>query len=380
MTHPATIPLRPLLILGTRPEAIKMAPLVRECLRRAPRIDPRICFTGQHAEMLRQVTDYFDIAPHLELNVMSPGQSLAQLTARCLTGIDEAIHSQRPDCVIAQGDTVSVLAASMSAFFRQIPFVHVEGGLRTGNLSAPFPEEYNRRVASISTTLHCAPTAKAAAVLLREGYPAAAVRVTGNTVIDALEWTSNRERQRDDQWRQKHAALADRQMVLITTHRRENFGAGLENICRAIQSLARDFSQVVFVLPVHLNPQVRQAVEPALAGLDNVLLLPPLPYPEFVWMMDRARLILTDSGGVQEEAPSLRKPVVVMRESTERGEAVDCGAVILAGSSCQRIVAAVTRLLTDPTAYAAMQVDKNPYGDGRAAIRIVDWLLEHFRP
>ncbi len=372
-------PLRPLLILGTRPEAIKMAPVVLESARRGEQIKPIICFTGQHDEMLRQVTNYFGISPDVDLKVMSAGQSLAQLTARCLTSLDELVAREKPDCLVAQGDTTSVLAASMVAFYRQLPFMHVEAGLRTGNLQQPWPEEFNRRVASITTTLHAAPTQRAKENLLREGVPAHQIRVTGNTVIDALLWTSERERQ-SKAWPDKYGLLQDRQMVLITTHRRENHGDGLAQICHAIAELAHKFPEIAFVLPVHLNPYVKSTVEGSLGGIANVHLLRPLPYPEFVWLMDRAKLILSDSGGVQEESPSLQRPVLVLRETTERQEAVECGAVALVGADSHTIVAAVMRLLTDERAYKSMQVEASPYGDGKTAIRIVDWLVEHFAP
>ena len=371
--------LRPLLILGTRPEAIKMAPIVLECARRSKNVQPVICFTGQHDEMLRQVTDYFGIEAHHDLKVMSPGQSLAQLTARCLTSLDELVQTEKPDCLVAQGDTTSVLAASMVAFYRQLPFLHVEAGLRTGNLQQPWPEEFNRRVASITTTLHAAPTQRAKDNLLREGIPASQIRVTGNTVIDALLWTSERER-KSPVWPDRYGFLQDRQMVLITTHRRENHGDGLAQICQAIGELARRFPETSFVLPVHLNPYVKSTVEASLGGISNVHLLRPLPYPEFVWLMGRAKLILSDSGGVQEESPSLQRPVLVLRETTERQEAVECGAVDVVGAERDGIVAAATRLLTDEAAYRRMQVTTSPYGNGKAAGRIVGWLLEHFAP
>lgn len=369
--------LRPLLVMGTRPEAIKMAPIVRAC-REDDTIEPIVCFTGQHDEMLRQVTDYFEIEPDFDLKLMTPGQSLAQLTARCLTGLDEVIQASRPTCVVAQGDTTSVLAASLAAFYRRLPFVHVEAGLRTGDLFAPWPEEMNRRVTSVVATLHCAPTQRAANQLLREGVDEANVRVTGNTVIDALLWTTERERERSDGWRQRHAYLDGQPMVLVTAHRRENHGTGLADICQSLANLARLHTSVSFVFPVHLNPQVQQAARSVLGGIDNVHLLAPLPYPEFVWMMDRATVIVSDSGGVQEEAPSLRKPVVALRDITERQEAVEIGAVQLVGSCPERIEAAVTRLLSDSGAYAAMQADRNPFGDGQAAERIVAWMAERF--
>jgi UDP-N-acetylglucosamine 2-epimerase (non-hydrolysing) len=370
------IPLRPLIVIGTRPEAIKLAPVVQACRALAGKVAPLVCFTGQHDEMLAQVTDYFDIRPDFDLKLMSPGQSLAQLTARCLIALDDVLQKAKPDCVVAQGDTTSVLAASMAAFYRGIPFVHVEAGLRTGDLQAPWPEEYNRRVASVSTALHCAPTPKAAENLRREGIAPRSIRVTGNTVIDALLVTLDRERCRDEHWRAKHAWLDGQDMVLITAHRRENHGAGLESIFTSIAALARRFDNTFFVFPVHLNPLVQEASHRLLGGIDNVRLLPPLAYPEFVWMMDRSKVIVSDSGGVQEEAPSLRRPVVALRETTERSEAVEDCDVFLVGCGSERIKAKVSSLLTNPQAYADMQVEKSPFGDGHAAERIVEWMLD----
>ncbi len=307
---------------------------------------------------------------------MTPNQTLAQLTARCLERIDQSLTRWQPHCVVAQGDTTTVLAASLAAFYRHIPFVHVEAGLRTGNLHAPWPEELNRRVADIATTLYCAPTQRAVDALIREGVSPGAIRLTGNTVIDSLLATVSHERGCAEQWQAKYPMLDDSPMVLITGHRRESFGQGFEDICRAIISLADRFTGCHFVYPVHLNPNVRGPVYGLLSGRPNVHLVPPAGYPEFVWLMDRSTLILTDSGGVQEEAPTLRKPVVVMRETTERPEAVDAGAARLTGTSCEGIISAVTLLLTNPAEYTACQVDNNPYGDGHAAERIVDWILE----
>lgn len=367
---------RPLLIFGTRPEAIKMAPVVRECRRRADRIEAVVCLTGQHREMLAQVTDYFDIRADVSLDLMRPNQSLARLTARCIEHLDEVITRYTPDCVVAQGDTTSVMAAAMVAFYRRTPFVHVEAGLRTGNLQAPWPEEMNRRFADMVASLHCAPTQRAADALLGEGVPEDRVFVTGNTVIDALLQTLQRERSDGAAWNDKYGMLGDSRMVLITGHRRENFGAGFENICTAIAALAKKFADCQFVYPVHLNPNVQEPVRRRLGGLENVHLAPPASYPEFVWLMDRATLILTDSGGVQEEAPSLRKPVLVMRETTERPEAIESGAARLVGTSAETITQTASLLLEDPQEYARWQVDRNPYGDGHAAQRIVDLMLQ----
>jgi len=325
---------------------------------------------------LAQVTDYFGLQADLDLALMQPDQTLAQLTARCFGGIDAALERFAPDCVVAQGDTTTVMAAAIAAFYRRVPFVHVEAGLRTGNLQAPWPEEMNRRVASIVTSVHCAPTKQSADNLRAEHIPERQIFVTGNTVIDALLWAVARERASDARWRDKYRMLGDRRMVLVTGHRRENFGQGFLDICRAIDLLASRFADVQFIYPVHLNPNVQEPVRRLLGNKPNVHLCEPAPYPEFVWLMDRSTVILTDSGGVQEEAPSLRKPILVMRETTERPEALDAGAVELVGTNTDRIVASVTRLLTDPQEYSRRQLDENPYGDGQAARRIVDIMLD----
>lgn len=353
-----------------------MAPVVLECRRRTDSFNPIICTTGQHREMLAQVVDHFGIRVDEQLDVMTANQSLAQLTARCVERIDEVLARRQPDCVVAQGDTTTVMASALAAFYRHIPFVHVEAGLRTGNLQSPWPEEFNRRMVTIVTALNCAPTHRAAEVLLAEGVPHEKIQVTGNTVIDALLVTIEHQRVNGTQFAKKYASLNDAPMVLITGHRRESFGEGFANICRAIATLADRFSDYRFVYPVHLNPNVREPVYRQLGGRPNIHLISPVTYPEFVWLMDRSTLILTDSGGVQEEAPSLQKPVLVMRETTERPEAVEAGAARLVGTSSEAIVEAVNELLIDPTKYAACQIEQNPYGDGRAATRIADWMLE----
>jgi len=360
--------------MGTRPEAIKLAPLLKVCERRQD-IEPIVCSTGQHKEMLAQVTEYFGLRVELDLGLMQPNQTLASLSARCLEALDRVLVEHQPDCVIAQGDTTTVMAASLAAFYRRIPFVHVEAGLRTGNLQSPWPEELNRRIAGLTTAVHCAPTRRAAQNLIQEGTPSHRVHVTGNTVVDALLWAVERERHRGAVWNERHAMLGDRRMVLITGHRRENFGQGFEDICQAIRTLAARFADVEFVYPVHLNPNVQQPVHRILGNVPNVHLVAPAAYPEFVWLMDRCTLILTDSGGVQEEAPSLKKPILVMRDTTERPEAVDAGAVELVGTSPDAIVAGVSRLLTDPVEYTRRQLDRNPYGDGKAAERIIDLVV-----
>ncbi|MCA9198986.1 MAG: UDP-N-acetylglucosamine 2-epimerase (non-hydrolyzing) [Planctomycetales bacterium] len=368
--------LRTLLIFGTRPEAIKMAPLVKECLARPDDIETIVCLTGQHKEMLKQVTDYFGIHADTDLELMSPNQTLSQLTARCVQGIDGVIEKFDPDCVVAQGDTTTVMASSLVAFYRHKPLVHIEAGLRTGNLYAPWPEEFNRRITSLVAALHCAPTQRSADNLLAEKINPQTVHVTGNTVIDALLWAVDQERANDAQWRQKFSMLGDRRMVLITGHRRENFGGGFQDICKAIAQLADQYPDVAFVYPVHLNPNVQGPVFEILGNRNNIHLVDPAPYPEFVWLMDRSSIILTDSGGVQEEAPSLKKPILVMRETTERPEAMDAGAVELVGTSIHKITDRLSALLDDPVEYAQHQIDSNPYGDGNASERIVDLMLE----
>lgn len=365
---------RTLLIFGTRPEAVKMAPVVQACRCRSRELEPIVCLTGQHRDMLQPVTDYFGIAADVHLGVMAAGQSLAQLTSRCVEGIDRVLAQFQPDCVVAQGDTTTAMAASMAAFYRRVPFVHVEAGLRTGNLEAPWPEEFNRRIAALTTAVHCAPTQLSAENLLREGIPAELIHVTGNPVVDALLWTVARERARGCWWNDKYAFLGTRRVVLMTGHRRENFGPAFRNICRAVLLLSERHAEVEFVFPVHLNPQVREPAGELLSGRPNIHLLPPLPYPEFVWLMDRAALILTDSGGVQEEAPSLGKPVLVTRNTTERPEALAAGAVELVGTATASIVAAIERLLSDPAFPATRPVQRNPYGDGRAAGRIAQLI------
>ncbi|MCA9092866.1 MAG: UDP-N-acetylglucosamine 2-epimerase (non-hydrolyzing) [Planctomycetaceae bacterium] len=367
--------MRALFTFGTRPEAIKIAPILHACRRYANQIEPIVCSTGQHKEMLQQVTDYFDIESDYDLELMRPNQTLTGLTARCLEGLDSILEQTKPDCLVAQGDTTTVMAASIVAFYRRIPFVHVEAGLRTGNMYSPWPEEFNRRVAGLTTGLHCAPTQRSAENLLREGFDPKSIHVTGNTVIDSLLWALKRERLNADCWDEKYEMLGDRRMTLITGHRRENFGGGFENICRAVAQLATDFPDVEFVYPVHLNPNVQGPVHRVLGNIPNVHLVPPAAYPEFVYLMDRATLILTDSGGVQEEAPSLKKPVLVMRDTTERPEAVEAGAVELVGTSFEAIVAGCSKLLSDPVEYAARQIDRNPYGDGQASSRIIELML-----
>jgi UDP-N-acetylglucosamine 2-epimerase (non-hydrolysing) len=359
-----------MVVYGTRPEAIKLAPVIHRFQARPDAFDLVQCHTGQHAQMLQQVCDYFGLRADVCLEVMRPNQSLAGLTSRLFEALDATLEKCRPDLMVVQGDTTSAMAASVAAFYRRLPVLHVEAGLRTGDMAAPWPEEFNRRVVSLVTAIHCAPTERAAEQLRREGCPPRTIHVTGNTVVDALLWTVDRERQRPGVWRERYPMVGLGPLVLITAHRRESFGRGLAHICRAIARLSREFPDAQFIYPVHLNPNVREPVHSALGDRRNIHLVEPAPYPAFVWLMDQATLILSDSGGVQEEAPSLRKPVLVMRDTTERQEAVDAGAVKLVGTDADRIFDESRLLLADARAYAAMQVDRNPYGDGKAAQRI----------
>jgi len=366
-------------VFGTRPEAIKLCPLV-QALRAVPGLDTQVCVTGQHRTMLDQVLAVFDVVPDVDLDLMEPDQTLAQFSARALVALDDYLVAQHPDLVLVQGDTTTVFCASLAAHYRRIPVGHVEAGLRTGDRYAPYPEETNRVLTSHLSDMHFAPTERAKANLRREGIAEEAIHVTGNTVIDALRIAVEQVRARPP----RIAGLPEdvqpgangRRLVLITGHRRENFGAGLEAICSALRNLAARFADCAFVYPVHLNPRVRGPVQRMLAGIDNVHLLEPQSYLEFVGLMDRATLLLTDSGGIQEEAPSLGKPVLVTRAKTERPEAVDAGTVRLVGTDAQQIVGAVATLLENPNAYAAMARAVNPYGDGRACARIVRILRQ----
>jgi UDP-N-acetylglucosamine 2-epimerase (non-hydrolysing) len=374
-----------LVFMGTRPEAVKLAPVVA-ALRGSDDFRCTVVATGQHKEMFRQVADTFGFAVDADLDVMRQNQTLAGLTARLLNGIDGWLDSAKPDMALVQGDTTTVLAASLACFYRRIPIGHVEAGLRTGNIWSPFPEEANRKLATPLVALHFAPTEAARNALLREGVAEDTISVTGNTVIDALRIEV--ARQLDDEairagidadLGQLLGADWTRQpMVLITGHRRENFGDGIEQICRAIATLAERFPDHRFVYPVHLNPNVLTHVNRLLGGLPNVRLIAPQNYRNFVALMARSRLVLTDSGGVQEEAPSLGKPVLVMRDNTERPEGVAAGTALLTGPKAKAIVEHATRLLTDETVYRSMATARNPYGDGYAADRIVERIRNYF--
>ncbi len=364
------------MVFGTRPEAIKMAPLAR-LLRNWPGVELFVCSTGQHREMLRQVLEAFELEVDEDLDLMTQGQTLNGLSQQLLLHLDESYARVRPDMVLVHGDTTTSFIAALAAFHRQIAIGHVEAGLRTGDLRSPWPEEANRSLTGVLADLHFAPTADARDNLLREGRSPASIEVTGNTVIDALLWM--RDHQRASQWQPAAdsplAALdSDKRLVLITGHRRENFGKGFEQICQALAELAGRYPQVQFVYPVHLNPQVRGPVHALLDGLSNIHLVAPQDYPNFVWLMDRAHLILTDSGGVQEEAPALGKPVLVLREVTERPAVLEGGTVLLVGTDPVRIVAQTARLLDDAEAYRAMNRVFTPFGDGHASEKIAQRL------
>lgn len=366
--------LKVLTVFGTRPEAIKMAPVVKALDKG---FDARVCVTGQHRQMLDQVLAAFEITPDFDLDLMRAGQTLTDVTCRVLTGMRDVLGAWRPDVVLVHGDTTTTMATALAAFYEQIPVGHVEAGLRTGNIFAPWPEEMNRKLAGAISTYHFAPTETSRTNLLREGVDPAQVTVTGNTVIDALLYV--RDRMQQDPvlsagMRERFAFLdGTRRIVLVTGHRRENFGQGFENICQALARIAGR-GDVDVIYPVHLNPNVQEPVKRILSSSPHVHLIDPLDYVPFIALMDRAHIILTDSGGIQEEAPALGKPVLVMRETTERPEAVAAGTVRLVGTDTDLIVAEITRLLDDPDAHGAMSRAHNPYGDGHAARRIVDFL------
>jgi UDP-N-acetylglucosamine 2-epimerase (non-hydrolysing) len=366
------VSLRVLSVFGTRPEAIKMAPVVK-ALMAAGGFDARVCVTGQHREMLDQVLLLFSIVPDYDLAIMRPGQSLGDITSAVLSALDAVLADFQPDIVLVHGDTTTTLAASLAAYYRQIPVGHVEAGLRTGNIYSPWPEEINRKVASAICELHFAPTEQSRDNLRGENVSDDRIVVTGNTVIDALHDVVKLI-QADDGLGATLAARfgidENRRIILVTGHRRESFGNGFERICAALARLA-ERSDVQIVYPVHLNPNVKGPVERLLGGCGNVRLLPPQDYLPFVYLMSRSDLIITDSGGVQEEAPSLGKPVLVMRDTTERPEAVQAGTVRLVGTDVALIVSSVANLLDDPAAYEAMSFAHNPYGDGKAAERIL---------
>ena len=367
-----------LVVFGTRPEAIKMAPLVH-ALMADKYFDAKVCVTAQHREMLDQVLDLFEIKPDFDLNIMKPGQTLYDVTSSILAGLQPILESFKPDVLLVHGDTATTFAASLAAYYHKVKVGHVEAGLRTGNIYSPWPEEGNRRLTSVIANYHFAPTAGSKENLLKEGVPESDITVTGNTVIDALFWV--RKKIQDDKSLAVSLAadfdflVPDKKLILVTGHRRESFGGGFERICEAIRHIAIKHPQVQILYPVHLNPNVQEPVNRLLNDLNNIFLIEPQPYLPFCYLMDRASFILTDSGGVQEEAPSLGKPVLVMRDTTERPEALDAGTVRLVGTDVDKIIFEVERLINDEQAYGVMSRSHNPYGDGAACKRIIDALF-----
>nr|WP_304528935.1 UDP-N-acetylglucosamine 2-epimerase (non-hydrolyzing) [Oceanicoccus sp. KOV_DT_Chl] len=372
-------------VFGTRPEAIKMAPVVLG-LQNDPNFFPLVCVTAQHREMLDQVLSIFDIKPDFDLNLMKPGQSLAEITSRVLHGVSDVIKETKPDIVLVHGDTTTCFAASLAAFYEGVKIGHVEAGLRTGNMQAPFPEEANRSLVGRLSNFNFAPTPAAVNNLLAENISESTITKTGNTVIDALKIATDKVKHLDEDLLEHQFGTdiinkvsdKSRKLILITGHRRENFGQGFIDLCNAIKELANNHPDWDFIYPVHLNPNVQTPVNKILNGLDNVILIKPLEYLPFVWIMSNADLILTDSGGVQEEGPSLGKPVLVMRDVTERPEAVEAGTVLLVGTNTKSITNGIENVLNDDTLYNKMATAINPYGDGKATPRIIQTLTDNF--
>ncbi|WMN61445.1 UDP-N-acetylglucosamine 2-epimerase (non-hydrolyzing) [Pseudoalteromonas xiamenensis] len=368
-----------LTVFGTRPEAIKMAPLVK-ALESDSRFEAKVCVTAQHREMLDQVLSLFKIIPDYDLNIMKAGQTLPEVTSRILLELTPVLKEFKPDVVLVHGDTATTFAASLAAYYEQIAVGHVEAGLRTGNIYSPWPEEANRKLTGALTKYHFAPTETSKQNLLAENYPESSIYVTGNTVIDALLWVKQQIESDAD----LNSTLAanfpfldeNKKLILVTGHRRESFGGGFERICEALVKVANQHSDVQIVYPVHLNPNVQEPVNRILNCVNNVILIEPQQYLPFVYLMNKAHIILTDSGGIQEEAPSLGKPVLVMRDTTERPEAVEAGTVKLVGTNISKIVNELEQLLTNQDAYNAMSFAHNPYGDGKACERICDTLIQ----
>jgi UDP-N-acetylglucosamine 2-epimerase (non-hydrolysing) len=364
--------LRVVSVFGTRPEAIKMAPVVAELERRRGSIESRVCVTAQHREMLDQVLSVFGIDPDVDLDVMIDDQSLSEVTSSVMLGLGPVLHDLSPDLVLVHGDTTTTVAAALAAFYQKIPVGHVEAGLRTHDRYYPFPEEMNRVISDSLSTYHFAPTPRSRDNLLREGAKADSITVTGNTVIDALLDVAGREGS------PKTELPEDGRLVLVTAHRRENFGRPLENICRALLDICEAFPDVSILYPIHLNPNVQTVARSILAGHERITLTEPLPYIEFIRLMKASYFVVTDSGGLQEEAPSLGKPVLVLRNETERPEAVEAGTVRIVGTERGDIVREMERILTDEAAYREMAEARNPYGDGEASRRIVGTILAEF--
>lgn len=366
-----------LIVFGTRPEALKMIPLIQK-LKNESVFQIKVCVTAQHRDMLDQVLDTFNIAPDFDLDLMSKNQTLSNLTSKILTGINTVLDSYKPDLVFVHGDTTTTFAISLACFYKKINIAHVEAGLRTNNLYSPWPEEFNRQITSKISAFHFSPTEKSKENLINENIPKKNIIVTGNTIIDTLYLALDIIKQKRLHIVYKENFMFDlaKKTVLITAHRRENFGSGISNICNAIHELSKKFKNINFVYPVHLNPNIKKIVEKELSNLHNVFLIEPLAYLEFIFLMNESSIILTDSGGVQEEAPSLNKPVLVMRDTTERPEAVEFGKVKLVGTNTDLIVNEVSKLLEDASYYESFLVNANPYGNGTASDQIVNFLKE----
>lgn len=365
-----------LIIFGTRPEAIKMAPLVKEFLKNSNRFETKVCVTAQHREMLDQVLDFFEISPDYDMDLMKPNQNLYSLTSDIILGLKPILEEFQPDYVYVHGDTTTTMASSIAAFYSGAKVCHVEAGLRTQNKRSPFPEEINRQVAGRISDYHFAPTIQSKQNLLLENIDNEDIKITGNTVIDALLYSSKKVDviENDEIEMLKDIIDKSKKLILVTGHRRENHGTGFVNICEALKEIATASSDVQIIYPVHLNPNVQQPVHEILSEIENIKLINPLAYPAFVWLMNQSYMIITDSGGVQEEAPSLGKPVLVMRDTTERPEAVEAGTVILVGTDKSKIVREANSLLNDTKRYRQMSELHNPYGDGKACQRIVEFV------
>ncbi len=368
-----------LLIFGTRPEAIKMAPLVKEFQKHTDKFETKVCITAQHREMLDQVLDFFEIKPDFDLDLMKPNQNLYSLTADIIISLKPVLEEYRPSYVYVHGDTTTTMAASLAAFYSGSKVCHIEAGLRTFNLQSPFPEELNRCITGVVSNFHFAPTTTSRDNLLRENKTKESIVVTGNTVIDALLFSVNKVKGtefEDEEITNLFSQIdIEKRIILVTGHRRENHGQGFIDICKALKKIALNHSDTQIVYPVHLNPNVQKPVYDLLADIPNISLIPPLSYPAFVWLMEKSYLIITDSGGVQEEAPSLGKPVLVMRDTTERPEAVAAGTVLLVGTNSEKIVDETKKLLNSTAAYQQMGRLHNPYGDGKACSKIVEYIL-----
>ena len=364
-----------LLIFGTRPEAIKMAPLVKEFKKYPEVFDTRVCVTAQHREMLDQVLDFFEIKTYYDLDLMKPGQNLYGLTATIIESLKPILEEFNPDYVFVHGDTTTTMAGSIASFYSGSKVCHIEAGLRTNNKNSPFPEEINRQITGRISDYHFAPTETSKKNLVKENVSDSSILVTGNTVIDALIKSIEKVNENPGQLIQELSnQIGDKEVVLVTGHRRENHGVGFEKICKALERIAKDDANRLIIYPVHLNPKVQEPVNRILSGVNNVILIDPLAYQDFIWLMNRARIIITDSGGVQEEAPSLGKPVLVMRDTTERPEAVEAGTVLLVGTNEDLIVSKALNLLNNNENFEKMSKLHNPYGDGLASKRIVDFI------